>query len=564
MKKKIIIAMAAMLACGQGVWADDDPTPYFFGRIDASDNYPMQNGSKDNPYLISSVADLNNLAEDVNNHVITKQVKDDKGVVTATYYGYETTYFKLANNIDYSNVDLFDSDEDGTKDSNFTPIGMLGDVDNIPFRGTFDGDGHTIEGITVNQPSEMEIGLFGCITDATIKNLNLSNSKFTGNTRIGGIVGEGSGETALIENCYVDESVEVTGKPYTDDQTYPSSCIGGIIGFCTTMQVKDCRSKAIVTGDEAIGGIVGFMTGTNQSHSILTDCFYLDDNSNIVSTGTKGLVVGEIQPDETTFSYSVVATDINLTLLDNDSEATIKNATRLSNYNGLEVNVTLSGRTLYKDGSWNTLSLPFGLTVSGSTLDGATVKSLSSTALNSGTLTLTFSDNASTMTAGTPYILKWASETDITNPTFSGVKISNITANVSTDNVDFVGTYSSQVYNAVNRSVLFLGGSSKFFYPDGTAATTIGAFRAYFQLKGITAGDPTDDSEQSNSGARTFVLNFGDGDGSAGDPARIHGVEAGEDARAPQGWHTLDGRRLSGRPAAKGLYISNGRKVYVK
>ncbi len=71
-------------------------------------------------------------------------------------------------------------------------------------------------------------------------------------------------------------------------------------------------------------------------------------------------------------------------------------------------NVMLVRRTLYKDGTWNTLCLPFGVnSLSGTPLEGATVKTLGSTDLsNDGTLTLNFTDAAS-IEAGKPYILKW-------------------------------------------------------------------------------------------------------------------------------------------------------------
>jgi len=46
--------------------------------------------------------------------------------------------------------------------------------------------------------------------------------------------------------------------------------------------------------------------------------------------------------------------------------------------------------------------------------------------------------------------------------------------------------------------------------------------------------------------------------------ARIHAIDAGEGARAPHGWYTIDGRRLDGMPTAKSLYIHGGKKVVVK
>ncbi len=78
--------------------------------------------------------------------------------------------------------------------------------------------------------------------------------------------------------------------------------------------------------------------------------------------------------------------------------------------NGGTFNVTLSGRTLYKDGDWNTLCLPFNLTeeqIAASPLAGATIKELLTTSnLNDGKLTLNF-QTATIIEAGKPYIVKW-------------------------------------------------------------------------------------------------------------------------------------------------------------
>ena len=543
MKKKTIIAIATLLAFGQGAWADG--TVSFPLHYDAVNN--PEDGSADHPYQIQSVNDLNTLASDVNSGT-----------------DYSGKCFVLTADLDYSGVALFDSDEDDEADSNFTPIGTFGDVDAIPFSGKFDGNGKTIKGIIVNQPSGMYIGLFGCIRYATIKDITLTGCKFTGNTSVGGIVGDGTGSKsnpAFIENCNVDETVEITGVElkYTDDesgeeQTLSGSSIGGIIGFCTTMTVKDCTSNAKVTGDEAIGGIVGLLTGTNSAHSVLANSFYLSDVSNIVSTGTKGAVVGEIQPDETTFSYSVIATDINLTLLDNDSEATIKNATRLSNYNGLEVNVTLSGRTLYKDGSWNTLCLPFNATLTGD-FSGADIRTLSDATFSEGTLTLDFTPTSgegavTSIEAGKPYIIKWTSGDDFT-PTFEGVTVSSAApTDVAGTAANFHGIYTPYSTGGENKSMLYLGANNKLYYPS--ADMTINAFRAYFTLNGITAGDlPTQ--------ARAFVLNFGD------ESTGIVSLSTdSKDFKDNAAWYTLDGRKLSGKPATKGLYINNGKKIVIK
>ena len=235
------------------------------------------------------------------------------------------------------------------------------------------------------------------------------------------------------------------------------------------------------------------------------------------------------------------------------------NTTTLASNNGKAVNVTLDGRTLYKDGSWNTLCLPFGLgDFTGTPLEGATVKTLESSEFDgaSGTLTLKFtSGSLAAISAGVPYIVKWALDTDITNPVFTDVTIRDGLSPVTTDYVDFSGSFSPVNLEDNDRSVLYLGADNKLYYPS--ANMTVGSCRALFQLKDITAGDLA-----SGANARRFVLNFGDGDETTG----IISIDNGQLIidNSMDAWYTLDGRRLTGKPTAKGLYINNGRKVVIK
>ena len=248
-----------------------------------------------------------------------------------------------------------------------------------------------------------------------------------------------------------------------------------------------------------------------------------------------------------------------ITLLDNDSAQPegSKNADIIAADNsGNAQTVVLSGRTLYKDGDWNTLCLPFNLGNSeaeeghhfdGTQLEGATVMTLASTGLEDGTLTMTFAD-ATTIEAGKPYIVKWTTTGDnIVNPVFSNVLISTANANVPTDYADFCGTYNYMGFNTEDKSILFLGQQNTLYYPQ--AGASIGACRAYFQLKGITAG-------QVNS-TRMFF-----GDDETGISEKV--IVKSEKFATASGWYTLDGRKLDGRPTKKGLYIYGGRTVVIK
>lgn len=264
----------------------------------------------------------------------------------------------------------------------------------------------------------------------------------------------------------------------------------------------------------------------------------------------------------TTFT-TTDATSIGL-VDDGDNRATI------ASNDGQERNVTLVGRTLYKDGDWNTLCLPFNVSSTqidntGNPLHGATIMELDvagtydtgkQTGYDAETrkLYLNFKDAAS-ITAGTPYIIKWDKASDyvdddahnIVNPVFTGVTISN-TANdvVSADEkVSFKGTYAYQSFTRHNNSVLFLGAANILYYPSDGAC--IGAQRAYFQLSDLDAF------------VKDFNLNFGDDEATDAIAPLTNGSVAGKTS-----WYDLSGRKLNGEPTSKGIYINNGKKKYVK
>ena len=243
-----------------------------------------------------------------------------------------------------------------------------------------------------------------------------------------------------------------------------------------------------------------------------------------------------------------------LTLADKDD-----NSTTLETYDSETMAVVLSGRTLYKDGAWNTLCLPFSVdNFTGTPLQGATVKTLASTSFTGGTLTMNFSDDLTSIEAGTPYIVKWAAGTSIENPVFKNVFISDAAANVSTDYVDFVGTYSPVNIYTDKKTNLYLGAGNKLYYPTDEDFK-VNAFRGHFQLKqGLTAGEPSDSNQAS---VRAFKLNFG-GDDDATGIISVH--DSGFMVNGSDAWYTIDGRKLSGKPTQRGIYINNGKKTIIK
>ena len=276
-----------------------------------------------------------------------------------------------------------------------------------------------------------------------------------------------------------------------------------------------------------------------------------DGTETLLPAGTQYTVTGNVK-------FFARYKKINITLADN-----APNGETLSRYDGKQVNVTLSGRTLKKDGNWNTLCLPFNVNdFSGTPLAGATVKMLQATAFDkeNGTLTITFnSGSEDKIMAGHPYIVKWDSGDNIADPVFNGVTISNSLHSVTTTTqgapegtkVTFTGSFSPVRIDKEDRTMLYLGAASTLYYPN--AAMTIKACRSYFQLKGIEAGDVTN--------AQMF---FGDDENTTA----IRSIDNGQltiDNWAGA-WYDLQGRRITNgqKPKAKGLYIHNGKKLVIK
>ena len=166
------------------------------------------------------------------------------------------------------------------------------------------------------------------------------------------------------------------------------------------------------------------------------------------------------------------------------------NTSALGRWNNTTQTVALSGRTLYKDGSWNTLCLPFSLSaeqVAASPLAEATVKTLASASYdkNTRTLTLTFSEPQNEIVAGKPYIVKWGNaDANVASPLFRNVNINNANTPIETEAATFVGTYSPvSIGEEGDKTKFYLTSDKTLSHPN--AAMDINAFRAWIQLPGV-------------------------------------------------------------------------------
>ncbi len=236
-----------------------------------------------------------------------------------------------------------------------------------------------------------------------------------------------------------------------------------------------------------------------------------------------------------------------------------------------KADVTIKGRTLYKDGDWNTLCLPFEVALEGSPLEGATVMQLDvtgiyddkQTGLDGSTLNLYFK-SATSIEPGVPCLVKWATTGDpLTDDlVFNDVKVHSGMNNVTSQDgkVTFKGLYSPVSWTEENKSILYLGAANKLYWPqpaDADHPVSLNAFRAYFEA----SPDPSEGGEQA---ALQIYMNF-EGEG---ETTGIVEAEANSSLftihSSLSEWHTINGVKLSGKPTKPGLYINNGRKVVVK
>ena len=154
----------------------------------------------------------------------------------------------------------------------WTPIGTS--FDNS-YKGTFDGGGHTITGLTVTTNDQF-VGLFGYLNRAgTVKNVVMEGIQITSNHMFGctgGVVGYSWG---TIENCSVSGSVSGT------------DCVGGVVGSQKAGSIIGCCTSATVKGTHYVGGVAG------EKWDTMTAC-YATGNVTLEIASQKNLYGGGV------------------------------------------------------------------------------------------------------------------------------------------------------------------------------------------------------------------------------------------------------------------------------
>ena len=306
--------------------------------------------------------------------------------------------------------------------------------------------------------------------------------------------------------------------------------------------------------------IYGHAAGNTESHCAAP-------NGNVYSPGDEidlSNIYGAIE-----FCAVYVGCEVNCTAMLNDWTSTV-----WSNYvAGPYAVVSLKNRTFYRDGYWNTLTLPFSLNaekLANSCLAGADIRTFKSASWDATNerLTINFSStNDGEIHAGVPCLIRWGEPGNapgdvITDPLFTNVTVSiqsqedldetDNTYETTSGGVRFEGLIApfqvpTYTKNATTKALL-LGKDNKLYKPS--KKTWVHATHAYFDHYW------NDDISM----AREFVMDFGEGEQTT---TYIDNITV-EDNRESQveGIFNLNGQRLDA--PQKGINIINGKKVVIK
>ena len=204
-------------------------------------------------------------------------------------------YFVNVNHNECSGI-TFRQTQDIVCDETYTPIGYyINSSNQARFRGTYDGQGHTVSNITVTRTgytsADNYIGLFGRTgTEGTVQNVVLANSTLTGYDSVGGIMGYNNG---TVRNCRVESTVTIkAGNTGAFNH-------GGIVGH-NDGYVTGCVSAAIIQDNgnsvhKYCGGIAG-----RDYYSTTRDCLYT--GATVEAAEYKGGISGYNEDSRATYA----------------------------------------------------------------------------------------------------------------------------------------------------------------------------------------------------------------------------------------------------------------------
>lgn len=248
-------------------------------------------GTESNPYQIEDLEDL---------MIMTQAIAAGTG-------NYDTAYYRLMDDIDLSFA---------INNGNWNPIGwyqnaaqLSGNVSNS-FKGTFDGDGHTISGLKIVNISKnlQNVGLFGVLDGAVVKKLAIEDARVYGYNHVGILAGQIKGESVIT-----DVTVEGTAAANTSSGGYASdAAVGGLAGKIsgsnsgsrTTIENVTATVNTVNLGATSkTGGIAG-----EVSNAYIVDTSVSATGNNILGRYYVGGIVGAMSSGTSIYNVSVDGT----------------------------------------------------------------------------------------------------------------------------------------------------------------------------------------------------------------------------------------------------------------
>ena len=248
-------------------------------------------GTESNPYQIEDLEDL---------MIMTQAIAAGTG-------NYDTAHYRLMDDIDLSFT---------INNGNWNPIGwyqntaqLSGNVSNS-FKGTFDGDGHTISDLKIVNISKnlQNVGLFGVLDGAVVKNLAIEDARVYGYNHVGILAGQIKGESVIT-----DVTVEGTAAANTSSGGYASdAAVGGLVG---KISGSNSGSRATIENVTATvntvnlgaisktGGIAG-----EVSNAYIVDTSVSATGNNILGRYYVGGIVGAMSSGTSIYNVSVDGT----------------------------------------------------------------------------------------------------------------------------------------------------------------------------------------------------------------------------------------------------------------
>ena len=182
----------------------------------------------------------------------------------------------------YPTVNAKLCDDIALTEDNWEPIGYYkNDDDNKAYNGIFDGDGKCVTNLKINSNTSTDLGFFGCVQDATIKNLYVQgNINCNSIYNIGGIVGyakSSEGNFVKISNCINNVSIKNENLNME---------VGGILGRSSgAVDINSCVNIAEITNGYSVAGILGY----GENNVTISNCLNL---GSITMNGTYNAVAG--------------------------------------------------------------------------------------------------------------------------------------------------------------------------------------------------------------------------------------------------------------------------------